>query len=115
MKKELAVTFSREQIKDYARASGDVNPIHLDDEFARRVGLDGVIAHGMLQMGLAARLFEGSRLRSLSVRFSSPVRPGDVVTFSAEGEGRRFQIAATNQRGEAVLTRGQAELVEAQS
>ncbi|TMD40312.1 MAG: acyl dehydratase, partial [Chloroflexi bacterium] len=43
---ERRVTFSREQIAAYAEASGDHNPIHLDDGFARSVGLPGVIAHG---------------------------------------------------------------------
>ena len=46
------VTFTKEHIADYAEASGDHNPIHLDDQFARTVGLPGVIAHGLLQMGL---------------------------------------------------------------
>ena len=53
---ERPVTFTREQIAEYAEASGDHNPIHLDEEFARTVGLPGVIAHGMLQMGLLASL-----------------------------------------------------------
>ena len=46
--------FQTEQIAAYARASGDMNPIHLDERFARSVGLPGVIAHGMLQMSIAA-------------------------------------------------------------
>ena len=50
---ERRVTFAKEQIAAYAEASGDHNPIHLDDEFARSVGLPGVIVHGMLQMGIA--------------------------------------------------------------
>jgi len=43
-----AVTFTKAQIADYAAASGDHNPIHLDDEFAKSVGLPGVIAHGLI-------------------------------------------------------------------
>ncbi len=71
----LAVTFTKEQIAAYAEASGDHNPIHLDDDFARKVGLPGVIAHGMLQMGLMARVAAeaaggGTRLRRLSCRFA---------------------------------------------
>ena len=46
------VTFTKEQIAAYAEASGDHNPIHLDGAFARSVGLPGIIAHGMLQMGI---------------------------------------------------------------
>ncbi len=108
---ERRVTFTREQIADYAEASGDRNPIHLDDEFARSVGLPGVIAHGMLQMGLlavvAAEAAGGpSHLRSLSCRFAGMVAPGDTVTFTAEpaAEGR-LELRATNQRGEAVMTK----------
>ena len=112
---ERKVTFTRDQIAAYARASGDHNPIHLDDDFARSVGLPGLIAHGMLQMGIAATVAAeaagGSRrLRRLAVRFAGMVSPGDTVTFSAEpaGEGR-LEVKAVNQRGEAVLTKAAAE------
>ena len=108
------VTFTKERIAAYAEASGDHNPIHLDDEFARSVGLPGVIAHGMLQMGLMAVVAGEAaggpaRLRSLSCRFAGMVVPGDVVTFTAEpaGEGR-LALRAVNQNGEAVLTKATA-------
>jgi acyl dehydratase len=112
---ERRVTFTREQIANYAEVSGDHNPIHLDDEFARSVGLPGMIAHGLLQMGLlatvAAREAGGpDRLRRLSVRFAGMVVPGDTVTFKAEraGEGK-LELSAVNQKGEAVLTKPAAE------
>ncbi|TMC38649.1 MAG: dehydratase [Chloroflexi bacterium] len=112
---ERKVTFTKEQIAAYAEASGDHNPIHLDDDFARSVGLPGVIAHGMLQMGIAATVASEAagaptRLRRLSVRFAGMVVPGDTVTFSAEPIGAgRLDIRAANQRGEAVLTKASAE------
>jgi len=109
------VTFTREQIAAYADASGDHNPIHLDDDFARSVGLPGLIAHGMLQMGIAATVAAEAaggpeRLRRMSVRFAGMVVPGDTVTFSADeaGDGS-LDIKALNQRGEAVLTKASAE------
>jgi acyl dehydratase len=108
------VTFTREQIAAYAQASGDRNPIHLDDEFARSVGLPGVIAHGMLQMGLLAVVAceaagGPSKLRSMSCRFAGMVVPGDAVTFTAEPAGAgRLQLRAVNQKGEPVLTRATA-------
>lgn len=112
---QRAVTFTKEQIAAYAEASGDYNPIHLDDDFAKSVGLPGVIAHGMLQMGIlgavAAEAAGGPhRLRRLSVRFAGMVVPGDTVTFSAErgGDGR-VELGALNQKGEAVLTKAAAE------
>ena len=107
---ERKVTITREQIAAYAEASGDHNPIHLDDEFARSVGLPGVIAHGMLLMGLmASTLPEPRKLRRIAVRFGGIVVPGDTVTFNAQpaGEGR-LELRAANQKGEAVLTKGSA-------
>jgi acyl dehydratase len=112
---ERSVTFTRDQIAAYADASGDHNPIHLDEEFARSVGLPSVIAHGMLQMGIAATVAAEAaggpeRLRRMTVRFAGMVAPGDTVTFSAEraGEGR-LDLKAVNRRGEAVLTKASAE------
>jgi acyl dehydratase len=112
---ERKVTFTREQIAAYAEASGDRNPIHLDDDFARSVGLPGLIAHGMLQMGIAATVAAEAaggpdRLRRVSVRFAGMVLPGDVVTFSAEpaGDGK-LDLKAVNQRGEPVITKATAE------
>jgi acyl dehydratase len=109
---ELVVTYTEEQIAAYAEASGDDNPIHLDADFARSVGLPGVIAHGMLQMGLLARVAgEPGRLRRLSCRFSGMVRPGDTVAFRGEEQGGRVQLSASNQHGEPVLTKATAELL----
>lgn len=109
--RELVVEFTKEQIAAYAQASGDSNPIHLDDEFARSVGLPGVIAHGMLQMGLLARAAgEPGRLRRLSCRFAGIVRPGDTVTFRSEDRGHAVQLTAVNQDGQPVVSRAVAEL-----
>jgi acyl dehydratase len=113
---ELTITFTREQIEAYAEASGDRNPIHLDAEFARSVGLPGVIAHGMLQMGLLARVAgDPSRLGRLSCRFAGMVRPGDTVTFRATGVGTERELSALSQEGQPVLTRGRAELRPAET
>jgi acyl dehydratase len=114
---ERKVTFTREQIAEYAEASGDHNPIHLDDEFARSVGLSGVIAHGMLQMGVLATVAAEAaggpdHLRRLAVRFAGMVVPGDIVTFTAEPAGdRKLELTAINQRGDAVLTKATADYV----
>ena len=104
---ERKVTITREQIAAYAEASGDRNPIHLDDQFARSVGLPGVIAHGMLLMGLmATTVGHPAKLRQIAVRFGGIVVPGDTVTFTADGG----ELKAVNQRGEAVLTKGSVEM-----
>ncbi|GAC1507820.1 MAG: hypothetical protein NVS1B3_08510 [Candidatus Dormibacteraceae bacterium] len=114
---EISVTFTKEQIAAYAEASGDINLIHLDDEFARRVGLPGVIAHGMLQMGIMATVAAdaaggGEGLQRMSCRFAGMVVPGDTVTFTAvpAGEGK-LDLSAVNQRGESVVTKASADYV----
>ncbi|HEY8642230.1 MAG TPA: MaoC/PaaZ C-terminal domain-containing protein [Candidatus Dormibacteraeota bacterium] len=111
------VVFTREQIAAYAEASGDRNPIHLDDDFARSVGLPGVIAHGMLQMGLLANLAveaaggDPRRVRRLNVRFAGMVEPGEEVEFgSASRADGRLELWARKADGTPVLTKGMAEL-----
>jgi acyl dehydratase len=107
---ERSVTITREQISAYADASGDRNPIHLDDDFARSVGLPGVIAHGMLLMGLmASSVPEPDKLKQIGVRFGAIVVPGDTITFRVDATGGgELELKATNQRGEPVLTKGSA-------
>jgi acyl dehydratase len=112
-RREVAIT--REQIAAYAEASGDHNPIHMDDAFARTVGLPGIIAHGMLQMGLMATVAAEAaggpeKLRRLYCRFAGMVVPGDVVTFTAEPLAPgKLDLRASNQRGDAVLTKSVAD------
>ena len=110
-----------EQIRQYAEASGDRNPIHLDEVFARSAGLPGVIAHGMLTMAFANQMVTdwlGDRtlLKRLQGRFAGMVLPGDDVTCSGsvaskDNETRRVTInlVVTNQRGEKVFNKGVAE------
>jgi acyl dehydratase len=110
-----SVTFTNEQLAAYAQASGDRNPIHLDDDFARSVGLPGRIAHGMLVMGIAGTVAGeaaggASRLRKLQCRFAGMVLPGDTVTFTADESGPgKLDLRAVNERGEPVLTKSAAE------
>jgi len=113
---EQDVTFRAEQIAAYAKASGDMNPIHLDEKFAKSVGLPGIIAHGMLQMSIAAVVAGkaaggAQKLRRVSCRFAGMVQPGDTVTFSADetDEPGRLTLKATNQHGDTILTKGVAE------
>jgi acyl dehydratase len=112
---ERVVTFTTDQIAAYAEASGDHNPIHRDADFARSVGLPGVIAHGLLQMGIlgcvASEAAGGARrLRRLYCRFAGMVEPGDTVTFAADVSGPgKLALSAVNQRGEPILTKASAE------
>lgn len=75
---ERTVHLTRESLVRYAGASGDFNPIHFRDDVATRVGLPGVLAHGMLTMGLAVEtivpwLGDTGRILEYGVRFTRPV------------------------------------------
>ncbi len=72
------IPLSRADLVRYAGASGDYNPIHWDERFAQEVGLGGVIAHGMLTMGLAIQLVtdwvqDPAAIIDYQTRFSKPV------------------------------------------
>lgn len=79
----LARRVEREDFAAYAEASGDRNPLHLDDGFARSVGFPSVIGHGMLTFGhLGAALrgwIEDGEVLALRAQFRSPVLPGDTI------------------------------------
>ena len=103
---ELAVTPDRYLPVRYAGASGDFNPIHVDPEFARSVGLPGAILHGLYMMGLVSRaagaIGDGDprRLASLSVQFRGMGFPDEEIvvsgTVTAAGEDRlELDLVAT--------------------
>ena len=109
----------------YAGASGDLNPLHHDEAYARAAGLPGVMAHGMLSAGLLAsfvtRWFGAGSVRRYKVRFREQVFPGDSLTAegrvtgeSGSGTERRLtlELALKRQDG-AVVVSGTAEVVAA--
>lgn len=80
----LSRTVTRDDIRAYADASGDHNPLHQDDALARSVGFPGVIAHGMFTMAHLAGSVERwtgdpAAIERLSVQFREPVFPGDRI------------------------------------
>lgn len=97
----------------YAAASGDFNPIHIDPAVGEQAGLGGTILQGLCTLGWAVDAFvhylgDPGRVKSVKVRFSRPVAPNDVVTFSGtvtaiEDGVLTAEIDATNQRGQALL------------
>ena len=108
---------SRTMFVKYAGASGDFNPMHHDDTIATQVGNPSVFGHGMLSMGLAARVvkdwFGPEAIRSLKVRFSKQVWPGDVLTCTARVTGTReengeqlvdLDLTVANQNGDKAIT-----------
>ncbi|GAA3643010.1 MaoC family dehydratase [Microbacterium awajiense] len=75
---ERTVHLTRESLVRYAGASGDFNPIHYRDDVAEKVGLPGVLAHGMLTMGLAVEtvvpwIGDTGRIVEYGVRFTRPI------------------------------------------
>lgn len=123
----LTKTLTQAQIDAYADASGDHNPIHVNPDVARSVGLDGTIAHGMLSMAFAGQVLtdwlaaapDHGRLGRLRVRFQAMARPGDTLTCRGalrpatadkQGTPQMADVWIENQRGERVLT-GDADIV----
>ena len=118
--KELLLVddLTRTQIVMYAGASGDYNPLHSDEKFAREVAGDpGIFAHGMLSMGLTGRVvtdwFGDGRLTKYGVRFVRQVWPGDTLDSTAtlkaitQDGGKTladFDVSTVNQNGVEVLS-----------
>ena len=111
-----------DQTHRYAEASGDHNPIHVDEDMAKAMGFPSVIVHGLCVMALAQKgIIDGgldgepARLRRLSVQFSKPVFPGDDLRCIAwdkgsEGGKRVLGFIMKSQRDEEVMREGVAEL-----
>jgi 3-hydroxybutyryl-CoA dehydratase len=109
---------TQEKINQYAAASGDFNPLHVDPEFAKGTFYKGTIAHGLLSLAYISEMMAASFAKGwlaggkLTVSFLAPVRPGDTITAKGtvkakkEGEGRRIvvcEVSCENQRGEKVV------------
>jgi acyl dehydratase len=110
----LVRQLTRELIAQYAEASGDLGPVHLDDGFAQQVGpFPSVIAHGMLTMGMTGQAvsdFIGSaeRVTAFGGRFTGVVLPGDTLTSRLEvtavaHDEVTVSVLTSNQDGNAVF------------
>ena len=121
---EIKKSIIQENINLYAEASQDFNPIHIDEEFAKKTPLGGTIAHGMLILAYVSQMMTAAFGRSwiiggkLNVRFRNPARPGDTITVSGKilkverKEGQTLincDVLCHNQNGESVIT-GEANL-----
>ncbi len=116
---ELKVTPDRYLTVRYAGASGDFNPIHIDDEFARAVGLPGRILHGLWSMAQVARAQTQAAggpqaLQRLSVQFRGmgvPERELTVTGTVAEvREGLAVVHTVAEQDGKAIIRNAEAEI-----
>jgi 3-hydroxybutyryl-CoA dehydratase len=116
---EIKKTSVQEEVNLYAKASRDYNPIHINEEFAKKTPLGGTIAHGMLVLAYVSQMMNNSFEKQwltggrLNVRFKAPARPGDVVTI--QGKVKKIlnetepaevicEVLCSNQKGETVIT-----------
>ncbi len=115
-------TIDKDQTYRYAEASGDRNPIHVDENIAKMAGLPGIIVHGLCTMAFTSKVAidklcngDPTRLKHLRVRFSRPVLPGQTITtkvwHDADKSGRKvFAFETFNPSGQAVIKAGLAEI-----
>jgi 3-hydroxybutyryl-CoA dehydratase len=109
-------TISEEDIKAFAQLSGDRNPLHLDDAFARRSRFGRPVAHGVLVAGVISAVLgnvlpgPGAIYLSQTLKFLRPVFPGDTVTATVEVTAYRedkgivtLHTICTNQSGHEVV------------
>jgi len=116
---ELKVTPDKYLTVRYAGASGDFNPIHIDEEFARAVGLPGRILHGLFSMALVARAAteaagSPASLKRLSVQFRGMGLPEQEITVTSTVASVEDGVAVLEveavQGGNTIIRGGRAEL-----
>ena len=118
--REVTVTPGRYTTYTYAGASGDFNPIHLDDEFARSVELPSKILHGLWTMAQVARAVteaagDPAALRSLDVRFRGMALPEEEITVTASvtevlEDGAAVVTVHAEQGGKKIIRGARAEV-----
>jgi acyl dehydratase len=114
---DFTVHVDDDQTFRYRDASGDQMPIHVDDDFARSVGLPGIIAHGLCTMAMCSQAVvktvadgDPARLRRLAVRFAKNVFPGNDVVVSIHDAGDGAYVFEAESGGEKVIANGRAEI-----
>jgi acyl dehydratase len=119
---EETTKVDEDQTHRYAEASGDHNPIHLDENTAKMAGLPGIINHGMCTMAIATKAAvdglaggDPTRVRRVGVRFSKPVLPGQELTTKlwkeSDGDGvTTYGFETYNPDGVAVIKNGVVEI-----
>ena len=100
---------TRDSLVRYAGASGDFNPIHYRDDFAQKVGLPGVLAHGMLTMGVAVQVAaewvgDAGKVIDYGVRFTKPVLVDAAAGALLTVTGKVGEIDAENNQVRIDLT-----------
>jgi 3-hydroxybutyryl-CoA dehydratase len=113
---EVSKTITETDINDFARVTGDFNPVHLDQAYAEKTFFKGRIAHGLFSVGLISTILgnilpgHGTIYLSQEVKFLAPVRIGDTIKARVEAielipekNRAKFRTTCTNQDGKMVV------------
>ena len=121
----FSVHVDDDQTYRYKEASGDSMPIHVDDAFAKQVGLPGIIAHGLCTMAMCSQAVvktvadgDPARLKRLAVRFAANVFPGNdvettVYALAPDEAGNMTYVFEATSNGATVIKNGLAEVAPA--
>ena len=113
---QISKSITETDINDFARVTGDFNPVHLDQTYAEKTTFKGRIAHGLLSVGLLARILgnilpgHGTIYLSQEAKFLAPVRIRDtimakveVIELNLEKNRAKFRTTCMNQDGKIVV------------
>ncbi len=113
---QLTRTITEKDVVEFARVTGDTNPLHLDQDYAEKTIFKGRIAHGLLSMGLFSTILGnilpgyGTIYLSHEIKFLAPVRIGDTITarvevveLNLEKNRAKFKTTCLNQEGKIVV------------
>lgn len=117
MSESLTHTVSERDVELFGEATGDMNPVHFDEAYARRTIFRGRVAHGMLSAGFMSAVMgmkipgPGTIVQSLTTRFKAPVRIGDTVVTTCtvrEIVNRTVTFECVSKVGDKVVVEGEA-------
>jgi 3-hydroxybutyryl-CoA dehydratase len=117
---QMERTVTEHDVQLFGEATGDMNPVHFDEEFAKRTVFRGRVAHGALSIGYISALLgtqlpgNGSIFLSASIVFKTPVRIGDVVTTTAtvrEVNGRSVVLDCVCKVGDRLVLESEAHVL----
>jgi 3-hydroxybutyryl-CoA dehydratase len=116
---EVKRHITQENINLYAKASRDFNPVHINEEFAKKTAAGGTIAHGMLDLAFCSQMMTQAFGQNwlehgrFNIRFKMPARPGDDLTVQGKIEKISKEneqiivncgVQCTNQKGETIIS-----------